>query len=60
MNFCLGKLILKLLAPIGEWHQNLSDKTVVLMIEWFDSDLLRPAHYLSHSNLKNCDWTIVD
>ena len=27
MNFCLGELILKLLARIGEWHQNLSEKT---------------------------------
>ena len=27
MNFCLGELILKLLAPIGDWHQNLSEMT---------------------------------
>ena len=25
-----GELILKLLAQIGEWHQNLSEKTVSL------------------------------
>ena len=28
MNFCPGELILELLARIGEWHQNLSEKTV--------------------------------
>ena len=28
VNFCPGKLFLKLLAEIGEWHQNLSEKTV--------------------------------
>ena len=27
MNFCPGELFLKLLARIGEWHQNLSEKT---------------------------------
>ena len=27
MNFCPGELILELLARIGEWHQNLSEKT---------------------------------
>ena len=27
VNFCLGELILELLARIGEWHQNLSEKT---------------------------------
>ena len=30
VNFCPGKLILKLLARIGEWHQNLSEKTVYI------------------------------
>ena len=25
MNFCPGELILKLLARIGEWHQNLNE-----------------------------------
>ena len=35
MNFCLGELILKLLAPIGEWHQNVSEMTAgVLGEEW--------------------------
>ena len=33
VNFCLGKLILKLLARIGEWRQNLSEKTVILAKE---------------------------
>ena len=28
VNFCLDQLILKLLALIGEWNQNLSEKTV--------------------------------
>ena len=28
VNFCPGELFLKLLARIGEWHQNLSEKTV--------------------------------
>ena len=27
MNFFPGELILELLARIGEWHQNLSEKT---------------------------------
>ena len=27
MNFCPGELILKLLARIGEWPQNLNEKT---------------------------------
>ena len=27
VNFCPGELFLKLLARIGEWHQNLSEKT---------------------------------
>ena len=27
MNFCSGESILELLARIGEWHQNLSEKT---------------------------------
>ena len=27
VNFCPGELILELLARIGEWHQNLSEKT---------------------------------
>ena len=27
VNFCPGKLILKLLTRIGEWHQNLGEKT---------------------------------
>ena len=27
VNFCLGELFLKLLARIGEWHHNLSEKT---------------------------------
>ena len=31
MNFCPGELFLKLLARIGEWHQNLSEKTVTLL-----------------------------
>ena len=29
VNFCLGELILKWFAQIGEWHQNLSEKTVL-------------------------------
>ena len=29
VNFCPGELFLKLLARIGEWHQNLSEKTAV-------------------------------
>ena len=33
MNFCPGELILKLLARIGEWHQNLSEKTAYLREE---------------------------
>ena len=37
MNFCPGKLFLKLLAQIGEWHQNLSEKTV--SINPFGGDL---------------------
>ena len=31
MNFCPGELILKLLARIGEWHQNLSEKTALII-----------------------------
>ena len=31
MNFCLGELIEELLARIGEWHQNLSEKTVTAL-----------------------------
>ena len=30
VNFCPGELFLKLLARIGEWHQNLSEKTAVI------------------------------
>ena len=33
VNFCPGELFLKLLARIGEWHQNLSEKTVDC-VEW--------------------------
>ena len=32
MNFCPGELFLKLLARIGEWHQNLSEKTVSVTV----------------------------
>ena len=31
VNFCPGELFLKLLARIGEWHQNLSEKTAPAM-----------------------------
>ena len=34
MNFCPGKLFLKLLARIGEWHQNLSEKTGKSTSSW--------------------------
>ena len=30
VNFCPGELFLKLLARIGEWHQNLSEKTALM------------------------------
>ena len=33
MNFCPGELILKLLAHIGEWHQNLSEKTAIKSLD---------------------------
>ena len=29
VNFCPGELILKLLARIGEWPQNLNEKTEI-------------------------------
>ena len=29
VNFCPGELFLKLLARIGEWHRNLTEKTVI-------------------------------
>ena len=42
VNFCPGELILELLARIGEWHQNLSEKTVLSIekhlscsLQWF-------------------------
>ena len=38
MNFCPGELFLKLLARIGEWHQNLSEKTAE---EKFFDNILR-------------------
>ena len=40
MNFCPGELILELLARIGEWHQNLSEKTVIVVIHKKDMTLL--------------------
>ena len=49
MNFCLGELFLKLLARIGEWHQNLSEKTVHIPARhWLDS---KPGaiHAAAHS-----------
>ena len=32
VNFCPGELFLKLLARIGEWHQNHSEKTEIAQI----------------------------
>ena len=33
VNICLGKFVLKLLARIGEWHQNLSENTDKTIME---------------------------
>ena len=35
MNFCPGELILKLLAWIGEWHQNLSERTLLVQLQCY-------------------------
>ena len=53
MNFCLGELILKLLARIGECHQNRSEKTAidfVLAIEHFKWSVMI-------SNWENVEFT---
>ena len=41
MNFCPGELFLKLLARIGEWHQNLSEKTVCCIFQTNPTQNLR-------------------
>ena len=48
VNFCPGELFVKLLAQIGEWHQNFSEKTDLLI--WIESgeDFVRfEVHYIS-------------
>ena len=52
VNFCLGELLLKLLAWIGEWHQNLKARShgaiylfvTVIFLKYFLCDLRASVH----------------
>ena len=54
MNLCPAELILKLLTRIGEWHQNLSEKTVTSCNIDLPRILKLGFHRLS-TNLLNID-----
>ena len=43
MNFCPGELILKLLAWIGKWNQNLSDKTELVHLQCYHVANVHPS-----------------